>query len=99
MLRRLLAPTWPPIAGLTVALVVLVAVLVITPPGLASLPEIVLGPARSGTGAAAAYAAGAATCLALVALLIVAPALALTDLLARCLKARIAGRRTGKPVQ
>jgi hypothetical protein len=79
---KLLAPAWPPIVAVVAALAVFVGVLVTLPPGPASVQEIFVGGALLPSGAAAAYTASVAAGLALVALLL-APLLALLDLLRR----------------
>jgi hypothetical protein len=73
----------PAIASLVAAGVVFAAVLISTPPGLVSLPDLVLGPARGVRGAAEAYAVGAAASLALATLLAVAGLVALWKLVGR----------------
>ena len=62
---------------------VFLAVLLSTPPGLVSLPDLMLGPARGARGAAEAYAVGAAASLALLTLLLLAGLVALWKLVAR----------------
>ena len=63
--------------------VVFIGVLLSTPPGLVSLPDLVLGPARGARGAAEAYAVGAAASLSLLTLLVLAGFVALWKLVAR----------------
>jgi hypothetical protein len=58
-------------------------VLLSTPPGLVSLPDLLLGPARGARGAAEAYAVGAAASLSLLTLVGVAAVVALSKLVAR----------------
>jgi hypothetical protein len=64
---------------------VFVGVLLSTPPGLVSLPDLVLGPARGARGAAEAYAVGAAASLSLL-------TLAVTSALVMLWKLAIRGR-------
>jgi hypothetical protein len=68
---------------LVAALAVFCAVLLSTPPGLVSLPDLLLGPARGARGAAEAYAVGAAATLSLVTLLVTAGVVALSKLVVR----------------
>ena len=66
-----------PLVSLLAATAVFVLVLSCTPPGFASLPELLIGPARGARGAAEAFAVGAAATLALATLLLVAGVLSL----------------------
>jgi hypothetical protein len=65
------------VVSLLAAGAVFVGVLLSTPPGFISLPELILGPARGARGAAEAYALGAAATLALATLLLSAGVLSL----------------------
>jgi hypothetical protein len=68
---------------LVAALAVFGGVLLSTPPGLSSLPDLLLGPARGARGAAEAYAVGAAASLSLLTLGAMAGVVALWKLVAR----------------
>ena len=68
---------------LIVAGVVFCGVLLTTPPGLMSLPDLVLGPARGARGAAEAYAVGAAASLSLLTLVLTAGVVAFWKLVMR----------------
>src|SRR5262245_21306534 len=59
---------WTWLAPLVAALLVFVGVLLLTPPGFASIVEVVLGTTRGARAEAGAYALGAAASLALLAL-------------------------------
>jgi hypothetical protein len=61
-----------PLVTLLAAAGVFLGVLLGTPPGPVSLPELLLGPARGARGAAEAYAVGAAASLSLLTLLVIA---------------------------
>lgn len=72
-------PGWPELVALLVAALVFSAVLLVTPPGFAAFPDLLIGTARGARGLAAAYALGAAASLALVSLLVVAALLTLVE--------------------
>ncbi len=94
MIRRLTASSWPPLVALAVALVVFAVVLRSTPAGLSAVPRFFLGQTSGLGGLPAAYALGAASVLALLALLVVGLTCALLDVAIRALRAR-SGRRAG----
>jgi hypothetical protein len=71
------------VVSLVAALAVFCGVLLSTPPGLVSLPDLLLGPARGARGAAEAYAVGAAASLSLLTLMVTAGVVALWKLVAR----------------
>jgi hypothetical protein len=71
------------VVSLILAAVVFAGVLLSTPPGLVSLPDLVLGPARGARGAAEAYAVGAAASLSLLVLLLSGGVVALSKLVGR----------------
>jgi hypothetical protein len=71
------------LVSLLLAGVVFAGVLLSTPPGLVSLPDLVLGPARGARGAAEAYAVGAAASLSLLVLLVCGGVVALSKLVGR----------------
>jgi hypothetical protein len=73
----------PLVVCLVAAGVVFCGVLLSTPPGLVSLPDLMLGPARGARGAAEAYAVGAAAALSLLSLLLTAGVVALWKLVVR----------------
>jgi hypothetical protein len=73
----------PLVLCLIVAGVVFCGVLLTTPPGLMSLPDLVLGPARGARGAAEAYAVGAAASLSLLTLVLTAGGVAFWKLVMR----------------
>jgi hypothetical protein len=73
----------PLVLCLIVAGVVFCGVLLTTPPGLMSLPDLVLGPARGARGAAEAYAVGAAASLSLLTLVLTAGVVAFWKLVMR----------------
>ena len=73
----------PLVVCLLAAGLVFVGVLLDTPPGLVSLPDLVLGPARGARGAAEAYAVGAAASLSLLVLLVTAAGVAVWKFVVR----------------
>jgi hypothetical protein len=79
-------PVWTWLAPLVAALAVFAGVLLVTPPGLASIGEVLLGPTRGARAEAAAYALGAAASLALLTLACVWAVCALLDALVRRLR-------------
>jgi hypothetical protein len=68
---------------LVLAVAVFCGVLLSTPPGLVSLPDLIVGPARGARGAAEAYAVGAAASLSLLTLAVTAGVVALWKLVMR----------------
>jgi hypothetical protein len=74
---------WTWLAPLVAGLVVFTVVLLVTPPGFASLGDVVLGPPRGPRAEAAAYAVGAAASLAVFVLGLVWLACALLDAVVR----------------
>jgi hypothetical protein len=73
----------PVVVCLLLAGLVFAGVLLSTPPGLVSLPDLVLGPARGARGAAEAYAVGAAASLALAVLVVSGAVVAFSKLVRR----------------
>ena len=73
------ARVWRWLVPLVAALLVFSGVLLATPPGFASIADLLLGPPRGARADAAAYAVGAAGSLALLTLALVWAACALLD--------------------
>jgi hypothetical protein len=71
------------LVSLLLAGLVFAGVLLGTPPGWVSLPDLVLGPARGARGAAEAYAVGAAASLSLLVLVVSGGVVALSKLVGR----------------
>jgi hypothetical protein len=72
-------PRWTILLALVVAVAVFAGVLLVTPPGLAAIVDVLVGPTRGTRAMASAYAVGAAASLGLLTLLVVAGGLHLAD--------------------
>ncbi len=92
MLERLLAPAWPPIVATLLALVVFAGILLTTPPGFASVRDVLLVHDDPPRLLQASYALGAAASLALATLVMLAPLFAVLDVIARAAARQVRSR-------
>lgn len=80
---RLLRPSWPPVAALVAGVITFIFVLAVTPSGLMSPIDLLLRTEQDPMALSAAYTAGAASSLAVVVMVVLAPLFALADVVFR----------------